>query len=164
MKQTIKLVAATVIAAVVLFTSCGGGASAPKDVAVKFAEAVGKADFDEAGKYASDETKKGLDMMKAFAGMMPDSLKNKKVEFEVVEEKIDGDNATVTLKPKGGNEKAETFKLTKVDGAWKVNMTKEEMGGGAPKEEPMPVAGDSSSMMTAPADTAKAAAATEEKK
>ena len=138
MKKTIKIVAASVFAAILLLTSCGGGASAPKDVTVKFLEATTKADFKEANKYASEETIKMLDMIKAFASMKPDSVKNKKVEIEVIEEKIDGDNATVRYKQNG---KENAIKLVKIDGNWKVNISKADMGGGSEDamKDPVPL-------------------------
>lgn len=163
MKNTIKLLGGALVAAVILFTSCGGEAT-PKSVAEKFVVAIEDKKFEEAEKLATPESKQVIDMLKGFSNMMPDSAKTKK-EFEFGEEKVEGDKATVSYKVKG-SDKNQTVNLVKKDGKWLVAMSKADMGGGsqdaaaapATTEEPAAPAAET----TAPADAA-APAATEAK-
>ncbi len=142
---------------IAFFTACNSGSS-PKSVAEKFLTATGQMKFEEAKKYCTPETGKLLDMMSGFASMAPDSVKNKKPDFTMTGEKIDGDAATVTYKEKG-HDKESSIKLKKVDGKWLVAMGKEDMKGKDDKSD-KPAAGGDSKMMdssSAPAggDTTK---------
>lgn len=150
MKNTIKLLGGTLIAAVILFTACGGSAESPKAVATKFITALEDKKFEEAGNYATDETKAAIKMIESFASMMPADAKKK--EYEFGEEKIDGDKATVSYKEKG-SDKDQSVSLVKKDGKWLVSMTKEDMTGGPKSEETAPV---DSSATAAPVDSAAA--------
>lgn len=160
MKNTIKLLGGALVAAVILFTSCGGEAT-PKSVAEKFVVAIEDKKFEEAEKLATPESKQVIDMLKGFSSMMPDSAKTKK-EFEFGEEKVEGDKATVSYKVKG-SDKNQTVNLVKKDGKWLVAMSKADMGGGsqdaaATTEEPA-----ATSVDTAAAPQTAAPAATEAK-
>lgn len=113
---------------IVFLVACSGG-DTPKSVAGNFLKSMNKMDFDGAKKYGTDETGKFLDMMSGLAKMMPDSSK-KEVKTEITSEKIDGDKATVTYKEEG-KDGDQTLNLAKVDGKWKVVMSKDNMSGGA---------------------------------
>ena len=104
--------------------SCGGG-DTPKSVAENFLKALNKMDYETAKKYGSEDTGKLLDMMSGFAKMMPDSAK-KEMSFEMKDEKINGDKATVTYTA-SGEEGVQTLNLVKIDGKWKVAMSKDSM-------------------------------------
>ncbi len=130
------------------FMACMGGSDAPKAVAEKFLKASVKMNFDEAKKYATEETGKLLDMMKQMSAMMPDSLKNKETKITMGEEKIDGDNAVVAYKEEG-KEMEQKLSLKKSEGKWLVSISKEGMGGA---NETSPAA-ETDTASTQPADT-----------
>jgi len=132
MKNTIKLLGGALVAAVILFTACGGAGESPKAVATKFITALEDKKFEDASSVATDETKQAVKMIESFASMMPADAKKK--EFEFGEEKIDGDKATVSYKEKG-TDKDQTVTLVKKDGKWLVSMSKEDMTGGPETEE-----------------------------
>jgi ABC-type glycerol-3-phosphate transport system substrate-binding protein len=125
---------ALVVSAALMITACGGGSgSTPSEVAKKFIEATSSFDFAKAKQYVtkehqaaydelnakmdSPEVKATMEMMKSFAA---------NVKIDVVNEKIEGDNAEVTIKL-GGMEamgvpaQEQTIHLVKEDGAWKIN-------------------------------------------
>ena len=108
-------------------SACGGGDS-PKSVAENFLKAMNSMDFEGAKKYGTEDTGKLLDMMSGFAKMVPDSMKANETKFEITGEKIEGDKATVTYKEEGRD--GETpLSLVRIDGKWKVSMSKESMSG-----------------------------------
>jgi hypothetical protein len=121
MKNTIKLLGGALVAAVILFTSCGG-AETPKGVAEKFMSAIEDKKFDEAAQYATDDTKAIIELIKGGKGS------ETKREFVWGEEKVDGDKATVKYKVKG-SDKDEEVSLVKKDDKWLVSMTKAQMTG-----------------------------------
>ncbi|CAF0728490.1 unnamed protein product [Rotaria sordida] len=121
MKNTIKLLGGALVAAVILFTSCGG-AETPKAVSEKFMNAIEDKKYDEAAQYATDDTKAVIELIKGGKG------NETKREFVWGEEKIDGDKATVKYKVKG-SEKDEEVSLIKKDDKWLVSMTKSQMTG-----------------------------------
>lgn len=156
MKNTIKLLGGALVAAVILFTACGGGES-PKAVAQKFITAIEDKKFDDAAALGTEDTKKAVQMLQSFASMMPADAKKK--EFEFGEEKVDGDKATVSYKEKG-TDKEQTVNLVKQDGKWLVSMSKEEMTGGSGSESAEPTAPVDSAATAAPAADSAAAPAT----
>ena len=123
-----------------LMISCGGkggGQNAPEKMAVKYAEAFYKGDFDALMKFAPKseqekmkEAKPGeLEMAKFFLAALAEKNKDvsgiKAVETEMSE---DGNAATVTIEFKKGDDiKTEKVKLEKEDGEWFV---KDMSGGG----------------------------------
>ena len=109
---------------VIFLFSCSGGDS-PKAVAEKYLKAIGSYDFDAAKKYGTEDTGKLLEMMSGFAKMVPDSTKDD-IQFTILDERIDGEKAVVIYK-EDGEEAEVTLNLLKVEGKWKVNMTKESI-------------------------------------
>jgi hypothetical protein len=122
MKTSLKHLASAAL--VVYLAACGGGDS-PKSVAENFLKALNKMDYETAKKYGSEDTGKLLDMMSGFAKMMPDSARRER-SFEIKDEKIEGDKATVTYSEQG-EEGDQTLNLVKVEGKWKVAMSKDSM-------------------------------------
>ena len=118
------------IAIMVAFLFACSGGNTPKGVAENFLKAYSKLDFEGAKKYGTEETGKMLDMFSSLTKMMPDSAKKKDVKTEVTSEKIDGDKAVVTY-TEDGKPGDQTLNLAKVDGQWKVVMSKDNMNGGA---------------------------------
>jgi len=113
-----------------IFLIACSGSESPKGVAKNFLNAMNKLDFEGAKKYGTEDTGKLLDMMSGFIKMMPDSSKGRESKTEMIAEKIDGEKATVTYKEEGKNEEM-TLDLVKVEGKWKVAMSKDNMNGGS---------------------------------
>jgi hypothetical protein len=110
-----------------LLIACSNGNS-PKSVAENFLQAYSKMNFEEAKKYGTEETGKLMDMMSSLTKLMPDSTKVE-LKSEIIAEKIDGDKAFYTYIQKG-KKGEQTLNLAKVDGKWKVVMSKDAMNGG----------------------------------
>ena len=130
-----------------LLLACSG--NSPKSVATHFLKAMYKSDFEEAKKYGTEETAKMLDMLSGFAKMMPDSAK-KDVKTEIVSEKVEGDKATYTYKEEGKNEE-QTIHLVKIDGKWKVAMSKDDMNSGTGDQNTMDSGGTTTDTTSVPA-------------
>jgi len=113
---------------ILILTACSG--NSPKHVAEKFLEAYSRLDFEGAKKYGTDETAKLLDMMNSLTKLMNNADK-KMVKTEVISEKIDGDKATVIYKEEG-KEGDQVLNLVKVNGSWKVALSKDTMNDGGP--------------------------------
>jgi ABC-type oligopeptide transport system substrate-binding subunit len=160
------LAAATLLVGAFALTSCSSGS--PKASADKFLTSFYHMDYEDAKKYATDETKKQLDMMNQLSGMMGDTAKQqaKKTKVDIKDVKEEGDNATVTYTLSNGQQTAPgtmTLKMIKKSGKWLASWTKQDMmgggaaGGEAPAGQPMDNGagmGADTSMMngTAPAD------------
>ncbi|MFN8164864.1 MAG: DUF4878 domain-containing protein [Bacteroidia bacterium] len=101
--------------------SCSGG-DAPKSITEKFLSAVSSGDYEQARKYGTEDTDRLLDTMEGFKKMGADPGATD-IKFEVVDEKITGESAVVTVKIEG-HTKEQTFNLIREQGKWKVAMTK----------------------------------------
>src|SRR5829696_4693116 len=113
---------------VLLLSGCGtsGGSDSPANSIKDFVKAVKEGSTEKAWSYLSDESQKQFEttakarslsgkdaFVKDFKN--PKSLGNLHEEFEVIDEKKDGDNAQVTLKFKSGK----TFDVYSIkEGAW----------------------------------------------
>ncbi len=120
----------------ILATGCKGKdavSNDPKAVVVAFFERMAKKDIDGAAKLATKDSKSTMDMMKKgmeMAEKMKDTMKDAKAkddtegfkDVEFGETKVDGDNATVSIKNKKKEETVD-FPLKKEGGAWKVDFT-----------------------------------------
>ncbi|MDR2125768.1 MAG: DUF4878 domain-containing protein [Prevotellaceae bacterium] len=120
-----------VVAAGLVITACGGGASTPSDVVKKFNEATLKLDLKEAKKYvakahyedidkliAKIETPEVQPMLEVFKASVKDA------KFEIIGEEIAEDGNTATVKVKVsvmGQENEEDTPLIKEDGQWKID-------------------------------------------
>jgi len=88
--------------------------------------------------------------------MIPDSARQEK-SFEIKDEKIDGDKATVTY-TQAGEEGEQSLDLVKIEGKWKVAMSKDSMNGdGSGTMDSGATSTDTSSTMVEPElpDTSK---------
>ncbi|MCC7231445.1 MAG: DUF4878 domain-containing protein [Bacteroidia bacterium] len=119
-----KFCSAFFLALILAITACTQSDS-PKAIAEKFLHAMNSYDFDEARKYGTEDTGKLLDIMSGFAKMVPDSSRTSP-KFEITGEKIVGDKATVMYREEGRNTDI-PMTLVRVDGKWKVAMSKETM-------------------------------------
>lgn len=140
-----KLSQLLMLVAVAAFTfSCGGGnAATPEDAVVGFSNALQDMDFSGAKGYATEDTKKVLDGMQKMVEMMPkDQMPKNDEKKTITKDKVkctvDGDNAKCKMCETPDNCDEQELTVVKEDGAWKVQMSKEEMnknpgGGGAPQ-------------------------------
>ncbi len=168
MKKLIYLVA-TLLVGTFALTSCSTGS--PKASAEKYLTAFYHMDYEEAKKYATEETKKQLDMMAQITSIMGnDTVKQqaKRAVVTVTDVKEDGNAATVTytLKP-DGKEVApgtQTLKMLKEKGKWLASWNKQDQAAGFDENDPMmgdpnmmPMDGQEPGMVEPmPADTAMA--------
>jgi len=131
MKKTLLSLMAVALV-IVSMISCGSK-SDPKGVALNYLNALKKMDYETAKKFGTPETGKMLDMISSFSSMVPDSIKDqaKNVKIEIKEAKEEGDKCTVKFISSDKPDAEETLDLVKKDGKWLVNMTKDDMGGGA---------------------------------
>ena len=100
-------------------------ARSPKEVAEKYLKAFHAMDYEKAKNYATDDTRKLLDMFINLAAITPDSMKHS-LKFEVLDERIAGDTAYVNYRSEGSL-KLQTLTLRKADGEWKVAATKDSL-------------------------------------
>lgn len=120
--------------------SCGSGKEEYEEVAINFMDALSEYDFQKAGEYATEDTKKLLAFMQMMMDENPEAMKKDQpedVEFVSSEKKGD-DKAIVKFKDESGEEQEVT--VVKEDGEWKVHMDKEggmEDGGDMNNEEPV---------------------------
>ena len=102
-----------------------GGKDTPRSLAEKFLKAMSIEDYETAKKYGTEETEKLLDMMSGFKKMSADST-GKNLKFEILREKIDGDNAIIYYKEEGKDGELQ-LPVVKVEGKWKVLLSKESI-------------------------------------
>ena len=108
----------------IFILACGGN-DTPRSVADKFLSAMSKQDFETAKKFGTEETSKLLEMMSGFAKMSNDSA-FKDTKYEITREKIDGDSAIIYYKEEGKEGELQ-LPIVKVDGKWKVLLSKESI-------------------------------------
>lgn len=107
-----------------LLMSCGGYPDNPQAVAEKFLTAFKEMNFEEATKYATEDTQETLTMMESFISMAneEDLEKSKNAKLEIVGTEINGDTAVTTYKMDG---EESTIEVKKIEGQWKAHMPKE---------------------------------------
>lgn len=122
MKIATKILLALCLA--LLLTGCG---DKPAAVAEKFSMAMVKGNFEEAKKYATENTGQLID----FVAALSEGADNKEAlssgadfKFVLVKEEIEGDKATVFFK-NDTEEKVESLTLIKQDGKWKADIPKQ---------------------------------------
>ena len=110
---------------IAITTSACGGKDTPRSLAEKFLKAMSIQDYETAKKYGTEETEKLLDMMSGFKKMSVDSS-GKDLKFEILREKIEGDNAIIYYKEEGKDGELQ-LPIVKVEGKWKVLLSKESI-------------------------------------
>lgn len=118
------------LAAVLIFNGCGGGGSSPSATFTTVMKAAQKGDmktfsnyivggdefYGEYKKAGKEEREMASGMMKMMMGGLAES------KYKIVDEKIDGDRATVKVELEGLEGMPQTFNFSKMDGMWKLNM------------------------------------------
>lgn len=111
--------------AILAFAGCRQRTS-PKEISMKFLTAIQHANYSEAKKYATDDSKAMLDALSSFQKMLPEAsrekIKNEKFEIKDVREK---DSIAVVTYASNTDSVGKTLKLRLENGAWKVAFTKE---------------------------------------
>jgi len=108
----------------ILLFSCSNSDS-PRSIADKFLKAMSAQDFETAKLYGTEETEKLLDMLNGFTKRSSD-MANRELKYEITHENITGDNATVFYKEEGRAGELQ-LPMVKVDGKWKVMLSKESI-------------------------------------
>jgi hypothetical protein len=87
---------------------------------------MGSQDFETAKKYGTEETEKLLDMMSGFSKMSADTVSTREMKFDITNEDISGDNAIIFYREEGREGELQ-LPLVKLDGKWKVLLSKESI-------------------------------------
>lgn len=128
MKLKALILACAAATSLFFFTGCS---DSPSEVVEDFADAMSEANLEDAKEYTTGSARKDLNGMIESLEKAPESMKEKILEefkkemgskmsnIEVIDEDIDGDNATVKVKKIVVEEEKVTLK--KVDGEWKIN-------------------------------------------
>lgn len=128
------------LVAVASFTfSCGGAdTDSPEAAVAGFTNALQDMDFSTAKKYSTEDTKKVLDGMEKMAAMLKDQMPKDAEKKTVTKDKVkcstEGDNAKCKVCETPDDCDEQEIAVVKEGGAWKVQMSKEDMnkspGGG----------------------------------
>ena len=102
--------------AILLLTGCSSG---PSDTAKEFLTHLSKGEVTKAKEYTTESTGQLLDLASNFGGIPS----NPDFKFELVEEKVDGNKATIRYK-EDSKGKVQSIHLVKIDGEWKVHEVK----------------------------------------
>lgn len=129
MKSKTKLTTlpAILVALGVLFlAACSGGPQSPSDVADGFYGALKAKDAEKAVTYFPPSTLEQPGAKEKILGLLKQAMTDAPEiqSYEIVDENIDGDSATVEVKytNEDGSEESETVKLIKEDENWYVTM------------------------------------------
>jgi len=111
---------------VLVFTSCTRDKS-PDETVIKFLNALNDNDFKTAREVSTPETHKMVDLMETLAGVSTAETTKPGNKIEIIDTKIEGDNAWVKYNAPEMNDGEEEMFLMKVDGKWLVHITKEDI-------------------------------------
>lgn len=137
MMKTANVLMTLFFSSAILFTACSIGLdNGPKIATERFFAAMKAGDIDQAKEYGTSSTGSLLDLMNSFGGAeVMDGLQEMPA-FTVQNCVVDGDKATCEIideeAASADEEATETtdipqISLKKVDGEWKVDMSKESM-------------------------------------
>lgn len=111
--------------ATLVFAGCQHRAD-PKDVSLKFLTAIQRADYTEAKKYATEDSKAMLDALSSFQKMLPEASREKiKNEKFVIKDVAVNDSIAIVTYASNTDTMGKTLKLKMEQGQWKVAFTKE---------------------------------------
>lgn len=123
----------------------------PQEVALEFMHAIQESNFERAKEYATKESQSVIILYSIFDGKRNENEREKikNAKLEVVNQKEEGDKATVTILNSSVSSQ-ETLLLVKEDGQWKISLTLESI---LPTSVP-PGTMDMNGMAPQPLDTA----------
>jgi hypothetical protein len=129
----------------ILFMACNSGGNSPKATVEAMFAAMKTGNLDDMKKFITKSDVAMLEAAEKFMGALdPEAVKKarekmttefkdkvKDVTYVVKDEKITGDNATVTAEiTQNGKTESQNFDLVKEDGAWKISFMKSGFSGG----------------------------------
>lgn len=122
----------------------------PQEVALEFMHAIQESNFERAKEYATKESQSVILLYSIFDGKRNENEREKikNAKLKVVNQKEDGEKATVTILNSSVSSQ-ETLLLVKEDGQWKISLTLESI---LPTSVP-PGTMDLNSMPPVPVDT-----------
>ncbi len=123
-----KIIAAFLTVSIIIFSGCKTGDTGdPKEVLLKFFDAITKKDIEEAKKYATKDSEGMMGLvqmgMQSMGDKQNDMLHYEKENTDIGAAIIDGDKAIVPVKDKKSGEITD-FTLRKESGVWKVAFDK----------------------------------------
>ncbi len=123
-----KIIAAFLTVSIIVISGCKtGDAGDPKEVLVKFFDAISKKDIEEAKKYTTKDSEGMMGMvqmgMQSMGDKENDMLNYEKGNVDIGTATIDGDKALIPVKDKKSGEMTD-FTLRKESGVWKVAFDK----------------------------------------
>ncbi len=100
----------------------------PQEVALEFMHAIQESNFERAKEYATKESQQVILLYSIFDGKRNENEKEKikNAKLEVINQKEDGDKATVTILNSSVSSQ-ETLQLVKEGGQWKISLTLESI-------------------------------------
>ena len=119
-----KIKLAIILLAGVLLTSCSN--NSPEAVVKQFFSAVENQDFEKARSLATKSSSSVITMMEKAAGLAGDLTDEESNSITKVECEIEEDKGDCKCFDKEG-EKTDNVGVKKVDGVWKVHMSKQDM-------------------------------------
>lgn len=98
----------------------------PKEISLKFLTAIQHANYTEAKKYATDDSKAMLDALSSFQKMLPEASREKiKNEKFIIKDVATTDSIAVVTYASNTDTVGKTLKLKLENNQWKVAFTKE---------------------------------------
>jgi len=99
----------------------------PSVVAKKFLNAIHASNYDEARKYATNETGKLIDLLESLDQVSNEGMSDlRNSHVEIIEKSVEGDIAWVKFKSEINGE-VEALELRRIDGKWLAHVTKENI-------------------------------------
>ncbi len=119
-----------IVLALLALSACGNKI---ESTARSFFDAMEKQDIAKMKDYVTEEGQQILTMAEAFTAEMSEEQKDgmEKMKYKILETTEDGDNAVVSFEQwevdNPEDKETNELKLTKIDGEWKVDLSKEDM-------------------------------------
>lgn len=125
MKKHLLFAVAAVLT--VFVVSCGGSGTGPEKTAQAFLDAVDARNFDKAKELSTAESQKMIEMIAGFAEMAPDTIEVKAKKVSKCD--LEGEDKALCTYCCDSEGAETTLNMKKVDGTWKVDMSKETLFG-----------------------------------
>jgi len=100
--------------------ACAG--DSPRSAVEGFVTEMGKGNYEKAAKFCTEETGALITMMASMAG--ENEYSNENFKFKFLREEIDGDKGKVYFTGGGEDDEEDSIDVVKVDGKWKVTISK----------------------------------------
>ncbi len=108
-------------------SSCSRSTATPSGTVAAYFEAGKRGGQAAAFEYVQEKDRKWIEEMKALSGAAKTSEPERDFSYRILNEKISGDTATVTVALKyGGQEHNQELRLIREGGGWKIDLFSEE--------------------------------------